>query len=114
MVTVVNKKSHKPTSNDIFIGRGGSALGNIFTHIPSGTKALHVVATREIAIDSYRNWLQGKIETGNPQVLSALRAIFFRLQAGEDINLVCYCKPLPCHGDVIIEFLTRYESILSK
>ena len=27
------------------------------------------------------------------------------LKLGEDINLVCFCKPKACHGDVIKEYI---------
>lgn len=31
----------------------------------------------------------------------SLQGLLRRAQAGEALNLVCYCKPLDCHGDVI-------------
>jgi hypothetical protein len=47
MIKVVNKYSHIPTSNDIYIGRG-SILGNPYTHLPiKNTKAFIQYKTRE-------------------------------------------------------------------
>jgi hypothetical protein len=112
MVTVVNKKSHTPTANDIYIGRG-SALGNMFTHIPSGTKAMFVVKTRELAIESYQRWLSEKIKNRDEDVLSSLRHILTRHKAGEDLNLVCYCKPLSCHGDILKEIIEKNETLIT-
>ena len=31
----------------------------------------------------------------------SLQALLARAQAGEKLNLLCYCKPLGCHGDVL-------------
>jgi hypothetical protein len=43
----------------------------------------------------YRRWLWAQIQAGNQEVLTALRAI-----TPESV-LVCYCKPGPCHGDIV-------------
>lgn len=43
----------------------------------------------------YRLWLWARIQAGDTAVLEALRAIDDRTV------LVCYCKPGPCHGDVV-------------
>lgn len=43
----------------------------------------------------YRRWLWGRIQAGDTAVLDALKAI------NESTVLVCYCKPGPCHGDVV-------------
>lgn len=43
----------------------------------------------------YRRWLWEQIQTENQEVLAALRSIT------ESSVLVCWCDPLPCHGDVV-------------
>ncbi|MFQ5401565.1 MAG: DUF4326 domain-containing protein [Anaerolineae bacterium] len=43
----------------------------------------------------YRRWLWGRIQVGDEAVLAALRAI------DPSSVLVCWCKPGPCHGDVV-------------
>lgn len=91
---VVNKYKHTPTENDVYIGRG-SKWGNLFTHIASGTKAKYVVSSREEAIDTYRFWItQGE----GVCLLKDLHEL-------EGKNLVCFCKPKSCHGDVLKELL---------
>ena len=112
MITVVNKRTHVPTPEDILISRG-TALGNPFTHIPTGTKALYVVATRDIAVERYRSWLKQKIEDRDANVLRALRSILSRYKAGNNINLVCYCSPLKCHGEIIKDLIENYESLIT-
>jgi hypothetical protein len=97
-ITVVNKRTHVPTDRDVYVGRG-SALGNPYTH-RSGTKALFICSTREVAIDLCRDWLLTQVQEKNPAVCAALNDIYRMAKTG-DVNLVCYCAPKACHGDVI-------------
>jgi len=46
-------------------------------------------------IPHYRRWLWERIQSGDQAVLEALQAI------DEASILVCWCKPGPCHGDVV-------------
>lgn len=88
MTRVVNlRKEHY----DIFIGRG-SKWGNPFSHKPSQFNIIPV-ATREEAIEKYRDYF---LET--PELLDSLDELRGKV-------LGCYCKPLACHGDVLVEFL---------
>jgi hypothetical protein len=50
--------------------------------------------TRADVIQRYRGWLQGQLII-DPAFLEPLRGKV----------LGCWCKPLPCHGDVIVELL---------
>jgi hypothetical protein len=43
----------------------------------------------------YRRWLWERIQAGDEALLDALKAIDDRTM------LVCWCKPGPCHGDVV-------------
>ena len=79
MIKVVNKRTHKPTPNDVYIGRP-SKWGNPFIVGRHGT--------REEVIDKYRKW----IETTN---------LPFQVGELQDKTLVCWCKPHACHGDVL-------------
>ena len=46
-------------------------------------------------IPHYRRWLWERIQAGDQAILDALRTI------NESSILVCWCKPAPCHGDVV-------------
>lgn len=95
---VVNKydRSRKTTTNDVNIMRP-TIFGNPFSHM-ANTVAQYRVATRDEAINAYRQWLGKEIkEVRNTELIAALRAI------PDDATLVCCCKPLGCHGDVIID-----------
>jgi hypothetical protein len=100
---IVNKKDW--IGPGTYIGRG-SVWGNPASHIPlEKTKATVQVATREEAVEYYREYAREQWEENE----------FFRLcmtslaQAhlrGELIVLACYCAPERCHGVIIAEFAT--------
>lgn len=50
--------------------------------------------TRSDTLTIYRGWLAGVLGD-QPDFLEPLRGK----------RLACWCKPLPCHGDVIVELL---------
>ena len=100
MIHIVNKYKHKKTTNDIYIGRG-SCLGNPFTHLDTNdTKAQFKCESREEAITSYENYLKDKISSKDIEICRELNNIFLLAQKN-DVNLVCFCKPKSCHGDII-------------
>lgn len=93
--TVVNVKKRLPLVDPpyVYIGRG-SPWGNPFTHLPlAGTKAAYQVATREEAIEKYREWILKQ-----PALLKRLGELKGKV-------LGCYCKPQSCHGDVLVELI---------
>jgi hypothetical protein len=75
---------------DVYIGRP-SKWGNPFKIGKDGTL--------EEVIIKYRKWL-----LSNPELLKQLPELY-------DKTLGCWCKPLPCHGDVIKEFAERQQSL---
>lgn len=76
---VVNVRHEKP---DIFIGRP-SPWGNPFVIGRDGT--------REEVIAKYRVWI-----TQSPQRLNSVSLL-------KGKSLGCFCFPLACHGDVLVE-----------
>lgn len=81
---------------DVFIGRP-SKWGNPFK-IGKGT-------SREKSIKNYRMWI-----VYQPRLLYDLPEL-------KGKKLGCYCKPLPCHGDVLVElinYLDEHPRILMK
>jgi hypothetical protein len=82
---------------DVYIGRP-SKWGNPFSHIPAGTKAQFVVATRYEAIEAYRNWIMTQ-----PQLLASLPEL-------EGKVLGCWCKPKSCHGDVLVQLVNELKN----
>lgn len=101
MITVVNKYKHTPTPNDVYIGRG-SPYGNPYSHM-SNTTALYRVANRDEAVDKYREYILEEREW-NQELANNLNELAYKAD-GKDINLVCFCAPKRCHGDVLKELL---------
>jgi len=77
--------------NFVYIGRG-SVYGNPFSIGRDGT--------REEVIEKYRSRLQISFHD-NSSLWLAVEALTYRVYEGEELNLVCYCAPKACHGDVI-------------
>jgi hypothetical protein len=92
---IINLKTNEPY--DVYIGRG-SVWGNPYTHIKNkNTKATYIVATRKEAIEKYREYLLGNEELMN------------KLEQLRGKTLACFCKPKSCHGDIIIELLSKHK-----
>jgi hypothetical protein len=105
----MNKVVHvKVSPYDMYIGRrfGGATphahFGNPFSH-KTGTLASVVLETREAAVNAYRQWLLGEAYEHVEPVRR--RWILNNLHLLKDKVLGCYCKPLACHGDVLIELI---------
>lgn len=73
----------------IYIGRP-SKWGNPFQIGRDGD--------REEVIEKYRRYL-----LHSPGLL-------YQLTELKDKNLVCWCAPLPCHGDVLLELANKEET----
>lgn len=91
MISVVNIKTHEPTDSDIYIGRG-SPLGNPYR--------INFRTTRDEAIARYEQYISENISSGNATIRAELNRIWKAAKVG-DVNLVCFCKPEACHGDII-------------
>ena len=92
--------------NELYIGRG-SVLGNPYTHLPlQRTQAQVQVSSRVEAVKQYEKWLKEKIEQKDEKIIEQLNDIIERLKIG-NVNLMCYCSPLLCHGDVIAKIVKQ-------
>ena len=78
---VLNKRRHGTPDSAVYVGRP-SKRGNPFEIGKHGNRAQ--------VISRYERWLRGN---------SALMAALSELR-GKD--LVCWCSPAPCHGDVLL------------
>lgn len=80
----------KKDQYDIYIGRP-SIYGNPFSH-KEGTLAKYKVHTREEAIEKYKEWLYSQ-----PELINKVKTEL------KNKILGCWCKPLSCHGDILLE-----------
>ena len=72
------------------MGLSGSRWGNPFKPTKQRDAEAHAVA-----VALYRRWL-----CSQPKLLAALPELRGR-------DLVCWCAPLPCHGDVLLELANK-------
>lgn len=81
MTTVVNIQED---DWDVYIGRGGQ-WGNPFIIGRDGS--------RDMVIELYRKWILTQ-----PQLLTQLEILRGK-------RLGCHCKPLACHGDILVQLM---------
>lgn len=89
--TLVNYRTHNThpaRSTFISIDRR-SIFGNPFP--------ITKTCTREQCIKLYKYWFNEMIET-SPSFKDEVKKL-------KGKTLICWCTPLPCHGNVIIEYL---------
>ena len=111
MIYVYNSHNEDFTSkeNNFYIGRSksGNPLGNPFTHNGVRTSLANLsFKTREEAIKAYEKYFD-KMYGVDEELTKAFDEIYEHYKNGEDVYLQCFCKPLPCHGDIIAERLQR-------
>lgn len=87
MPKVLNKKTDEIPADAIYVGRP-SKWGNHFRIGKDGT--------REEVIAKYADWLDGMIHNS-----------LLDLDELQGKDLVCWCAPLPCHADVLLELANR-------
>ncbi len=77
---------------DVYIGRG-SVWGNPFTVQQYG---------RELCIAMYSTYIQERLNN-EPELVTQLLAL-------KGKTLGCYCKPKPCHGDILVRLIQQYSN----
>ena len=109
ITTVVNVKN--ATNYDVYIGRNKHSTfhyGNPYSHNP---KWCIPCKDRAEAVSNYRLWLKGLI---SPIPEPERRAwILNNLEQLRGKTLGCFCSPLVCHGDILMELL-RSEGLQQK
>ena len=86
MPKVLNKWIDKIPPDAVYVGRP-SKWGNPFKIKQDGT--------REEVIAKYAYWIERQ-----PQLMDDLEEL-----KGKD--LVCWCTPLPCHADILLELANK-------
>ena len=80
-------------------GKKGSALANPFVLGKDGN--------RDTCCEKYRRWLWQQINAGNRAVLDELNVL-----RDTRPDLVCFCAPQKCHGDIIIRCIDWMDRTL--
>lgn len=95
MCTCVNRYKEP---YDIYIGRG-TKWGNPFSMDKLGI-------SRSESIQRFRQHLKAQIKSGEITIHDLLSL--------DGKRIACSCKPLPCHGDVIVEFVDRAKTFYTS
>ena len=82
----------------------GSPLANPYRLPPNETEA-----ERAECIARYEAWLRERLQEDGAE-RAALDDLIQRYRNGEDISLLCWCKPKACHGDVIARLIAEEVS----
>lgn len=91
---------------DFYIGRDPHAkfhFGNPFTHKPSELPNVVRVKDRDTAVFYFQRWLEGLAFTEHES--ERRQWILDHLDLLKGKRLGCFCKPMPCHGDVYVRML---------
>ena len=91
---ILNKRFDKINENSVYIGRP-SKWGNPFTHLDKKTKADIIVSTRKQAIKKYKEYI-----LQNKELMKDLHEL-------KNKDLVCWCSPKDCHGDILKELVEK-------
>ena len=89
---VLNKKTDHIPPDAVYVGRP-SKWGNPFKVYPHRRGSLFA---QKIAVESYREYLKE-----HPELMEMAK----KELKGKD--LVCWCAPLPCHADILLELANR-------
>jgi len=93
--TVVNKKTGEPY--DIYIGRP-SFFGNPYKVGDTTWDGIHI-SSREAALELYERLMWKRLNDEN------MTWWLHELEKMRGKRLGCWCKPLPCHGDVLVKII---------
>ncbi len=92
---VLNKKTDKIPPDAVYVGRP-TKWGNPFKlNDPMLPVGLSMLGKPKLVINEYRGWI-----IKQPELMVALKEL-----KGKD--LVCWCTPLPCHADILLELANK-------
>lgn len=112
MIHIRNKHYEKDLENEIYIGRG-SKVGNPYSHL-CGKGEFHC-ETRDEAVDKYKNYFYDVLLQDTAVKMWTHNVAMHQIEnPDEDINLMCYCKPARCHGEIIKEYIENLMQTLKK
>lgn len=97
----------KRAAFDVYVGRP-TKWGNPFTHdaaVKDKHPELVLVDTRHDAVTLYQDWLLGMVELASHRPPTLIDILGLRGK-----TLGCWCHPLACHADVLVEIANMSAS----
>jgi len=97
MPKVLNKRTDKIPPEAIYVGRP-SKWGNPYI-VQADMKGHLAFAAHRTAVKLYQEYIKK-----HPELIKAAQ------EELREKDLVCWCAPLPCHADVLLELANRGET----
>ena len=95
MLKVLNKRTDKIPLGAIYVGRPGK-WGNLFR--------VSKACSQGEAVAKHKAWIEEQISLGNVGFGDGFK---YNLEELRGFDLVCWCAPLPCHADVLLELANQ-------
>jgi len=114
-IDIKNKKRYVsvPGTYNIHVDRG-TVLGNYAGASRPNKFNIPIVSAKK-AIELYHNLLIKQLEDPSNSVTKAIDEIVTLLLRGNSVTLWCWCKPAPCHGDIIRDIvLAKCQDVLKE
>lgn len=92
---VLNKRVDRVPPDAVYVGRP-TKWGNIFKNM-----------SREEMVRRHRKWIEEQIRLGN---VGHGEQFKYNLDELKDKDVVCWCAPLPCHADILLELASKVEA----
>ena len=105
-VRVANIRKHRRSDGEVRVYVGRHTCGYKASPLGNPIK-LGAGATKGETLEAYRDWLRGAVKGGSSPQAKELVRLASLVAAGEDVVLLCWCHPAPCHGDVICAAVER-------
>lgn len=100
MIEVVNIRDVKVwDASYVYVGRKNVRFG-VSESVLANPFVIGKDGDRDEVILKYRYWLWQRVKEEG-EVYAHLLDLVERVRAGEELKLVCWCKPKGCHGDVV-------------
>ena len=97
IIRIGNKHYSPKTENDVYIGRG-SPLGNPYVIIKG-------LRTRDKVCDDYNIYFNQQMSIPNSKIRLEVERLLGLVKQGIDLQLMCFCAPHRCHGDIIKKYI---------
>lgn len=105
MPRVLNKRTDKIPPDAVYVGRP-SKWGNPFKVYPHRRGGLFA---QKIAVKSYRAYIESELLYQDTYAMSNNPKDILDINELRGKDLVCWCAPLPCHADVLLELANKEE-----
>jgi hypothetical protein len=104
MIQVVNmSKIKKLSPGDVYIGRYNARYGLVASPF-ANPFPITASQDRDVVLEKYDEYIRGRISREMPLKIHLI-------SLADADRLVCWCAPLPCHGDILVKIMKELNFI---